>query len=283
MQSSLKSLNPFVSFKYIPLNHINATDGSYLCDGLDCPSTQFDACLTKEYCWFEDTCSPRNQQAVSEYLHCFEGPFANRESPTNASRRPHCMQQAGLDYDRVLSCTADKPKLASILSALNATRAPMYSSLGPSPGMFPHIFIDGAHLFNNSWASLTRLLCARLPAQQLPDACTDRVIEEQFRVHNLSAQAINSDKQHFLTAVQLAADLALSKVAFPVHFEYADWPHNADPDPNGAPSYVNAQAITRVQLINVQAVEQSVVAVKVKFEVLGAFEAYLLKRVLGAV
>lgn len=193
------------------------------------------------------------------------------------------MQQAGLDYDRVLSCTANETQLAAALSALNSTRAPMYNKLGPSPGLFPHIFVDGEHLFNNSWAALTRLLCAKLQAAstrsspQLQVACTDRTVDAHLQVPNVSATAISSNTEQFLQAVQLATDLALSKEAFPVNFEYQNWPDNTDPDPNGAPSYVNTQAISRVQLLTVTpiAAAQPEVSVKVRFEVLEAFEADL--------
>jgi len=55
---SRAGLNGYVDFKYLPLNHVNASTGAFLCDGMDCPATRFDSCLVREYCWFQEKDKP---------------------------------------------------------------------------------------------------------------------------------------------------------------------------------------------------------------------------------
>ena len=164
---TLALLSARVTFHYFPLNHIDpAANYSFLCKGMDCPSTQFDSCLVKEYCWPLTSQKPCPRQlAVSRFLACFEGQYANEEAPTNASRREPCMAKAGLDYELVLSCKQNQTALAAAETALNATRAPMYRALGPNPGLFPHIFVDGEHLNHDTWTALTRILCQKIKTQ----------------------------------------------------------------------------------------------------------------------
>lgn len=244
---------------------------------MDCPATEFDSCLVQEYCWFQDKrpCPTKTQLAVSEFLHCFEGPFANKEAPTNASRREPCMQQAGLDYDRVMNCTLDKDRLRRAQHALNNTRAPMYRRLGPSPGYFPHIFVDGKHLYNMTWAAMVKVLCARITegkgTSTGPIACQSRHAELSFRVQGIPRGNIEQKAVALERAVQIAADYSVSKEALPVNYEYPNWPHNEQPDPNGEPSYVNVEAMRTVRLVSATAAGGNGVDIKMSATLLEAF------------
>ena len=157
-----------VDFNYIPLNHVDPGTGSFLCTPeFDCAATAFDSCLTDlvrdPYGTLAARSGAVNQLALSSFLACFEGPFANQEVQTNATRRRPCFDASFGTADAnpwraVTSCAADPSKVGPIMVALNRTRAPMYAKLQPKPGTFPHIFVDGVHQWNNSWTSLLRTI-----------------------------------------------------------------------------------------------------------------------------
>jgi len=151
------------------------------------------------------------------------------------------MKAAGLDYEKVIGCTQNASRLNEAQAALNTTRAPMYSKLGPSPGLFPHIFIDAVPLMNNTWAALTKIICSKIVDAPLPVACGTRKLQLTFRLEGVKASSL--PKASLEKAIHTAADFAVSALALPVRFEYPSWPKNQDPDPNGEPSYINVQAL----------------------------------------
>ena len=156
-----EELNQFVNFKYLPLNHINPNNGSYICDGMACDSVKFESCLVNKYCWYKNpnSCNAINQLNVAHFMKCFEGPYANREATPDPSRRELCMRKSNLDYDLINDCANNYTQVNEIEYELNLTRAPLYKKLGRNPGLFPHIFVNDKHLWNNSWTSLVRILC----------------------------------------------------------------------------------------------------------------------------
>lgn len=236
-----------VNFTYIPLNHIDAATGDFVCSppSMDCESTKFDSCLVHSV---NSKTSPlaSKQQGLSRFLKCFEGPFANREKPTNPSRRRPCFQAAfGSDpalFDSVADCARNPSAVGPIERALNRSRAPMYRRLAPHPGLFPHIFVNGKHQYNNSWTSLFRTLCGSLAARsdEVPSVCATHTMTVAFTVHLQhwwQPPTIRSRQADFLDAALEASNLASSRVLFPDHWNTS----GAAGQPRGEPSYVNAR------------------------------------------
>lgn len=238
---------------------MDAATGSFVCtEAFDCPATRFDSCLVRTSCWFGDAgaCEPSTQLGIARFLQCFEGPFANKEViPDDAMREP-CMKSSGLDYDEVQACVDDSTALKQAQHLLNETRAPMYNQLGPNPGTFPHIFVDGEHLYNSTWAALVRIICKKAIAREqtdhpnfttipnttttttVPDACTPRRRSMVVTFDGVAAGGVRAQSVAFERSVQTAANFAVSETYLPVNFLV--------PQPDGSPSYVNVQAISTV-------------------------------------
>mmetsp|Transcript_48309 Transcript_48309/g.108835 ORF Transcript_48309/g.108835 Transcript_48309/m.108835 type:complete len:329 (-) Transcript_48309:366-1352(-) len=286
----LSALGDSVNFSYFPLNHLTP-NGSFDCSSaeLDCPSTIFDSCLSHAV---SDPTGPllpgttRDRQlALSGYLACFEGPFANREELTNASARHPCFREHfGADpapWNTVSACAADPRLYIPVLEELNATRAPMYARLGKVPGLFPHIFVDGLHQWNNSWTALFRTLCERLPSVSAPDACTSRRVDIGFRLATrgtppLTPDGIARQNETFAAAVLEAVNLAASRILFPTNWETSGAAGQAD----GAPSYVNAQPAWHPQLLMPlpgPPDPDPTLNMTVRIDVIGAFEPAILR------
>jgi hypothetical protein len=244
VSSALQLLSPSspINFTYIPLNHVDALTGKFVCSppSMDCESTKFDSCLVHAVA---NQTSPlaSNQRGLSSFLKCFEGPFANREEPTDPSRRRPCFEQSfgpGL-FESVAACALNPAVVGPIEEALNKTRAPMYSRLTPNPGLFPHIFINGVHQYNNSWTALFRTLCSALE-DDAPRECLAQNMTIAFRVHlqhPWKPPVTRSQMADLLEASLEASNLAASRILFPDH-----WNTTGDAgQPRGEPSYVNAR------------------------------------------
>ena len=180
--------------------------------------------------------------------------------------------KAGLDFKKVTDCTVNAALMQEVQSQLNSTRAPMYAKLGPSPGLFPHIFVDGQHLYNNTWAAINKILCLKLEEKSvspamLPTGCRTEKMKLTFELRGLDASKIKSLQEEIEDAVKTAVDFSVSGQVLPVNFEYPKWPNNEDPDPNGEPSYVNVQALQKVRLERVSGIATSR-GVEVTMEVL---------------
>ena len=213
-------------------------------DGLDCVGTKFDSCMAYENCWFNDTqpCSSTAQLAISQFLQCFEGPYANTDTPANETLIQPCMAAAGLNYEQVMNCVNNDTTVENVMWSLNTTREGMYEKLGPTPGYFPHIFLDGNHLYNNSWASLVRIICDKVgyaPAKCAPKAGVMHVTiyDSPYPVATILEHAYL-----FEQAVQTASDFAVSQETFPINF------NTSSDEPDGAPSYVNVKALLNTSL-----------------------------------
>lgn len=154
------------------------------------------------------------------------------------------MHAAGLDYQQVLQCAHNTSLVAQVQKQLNSTRAAMYNSLGPEPGLFPHIFVNGRHLFNNTWAAMVRLLCEEL--EGVPSACktVTRTLSFTVQIPGVTVPQVQQAAAAVESAVQSAVDFVVSNVSFPLNF-------NTD-ELDGAPSYVNVQAVVHTQLRQVQ-------------------------------
>ena len=243
MNASLDGLGDDVNFTYFPVNHVDPATGKYECeiDGsdLDCESTKYDACLMDEYCYsVRGGCDSRTQRSIANFLACFEGPYANRETTVNASARAPCYAASGLDVERIQTCYEDEGRVARIQTFLNESKAAMMARLGPSPGYFPHMFVDGAPLANRSWTSLTRSLCDAI--EEPPSSfCGDtRGAGLVFRVSRpFGDQLQQAAGPRLDAAVQKGVDVATSAAALPRHFDTDD-----DALPPGDPSYVDVRA-----------------------------------------
>lgn len=153
----------------------------------------------------------------------------------------------------------------------------MYEKLGPHPGTFPHIFVDGVHQWNNSWTALTRTLCGHLsPA---PPACAVRAAGVTFHLAtnwNVSSASIQRRAQPFADAVLEACNLAASRRLFPWHWNTTG---EAGQRP-GAASYVDVCAASSATLASLTPLPMPTpmptVAVVVGFEALAALEPPLL-------
>lgn len=227
-----------MNFTYLPVNHVNATTGDYECeiDGedVDCDSTKYDACTVDIY---GDT--EANRRRISAFLACFEGPFANRETTVNASRRPACFAAAGLDIAPVEACRGDAARVGRLEKALNVSKGAMMAGLGPDPGYFPHIFLDGAPLAGRSWTALTRRVCDALEGAS-PAFCGGVSRRLAFSVDSAAIRAGGA----LDAAVRTAIDVATSRYALPRHFDTDD-----DGLPPGDPSYVDVRAASSASCV----------------------------------
>ena len=223
-------------------------------ESLDCESTAYDGCMTDVHCR-AGGCDAATQRKIARFLACFEGPYANREVNVDASRREPCFRDAGLAFEPVRACYADAPRRAAIAARLNASKAAMMARLGASPGLFPHIFVDGTPLVDRTWTALTRAICGALPAA--PSVC-DSVAAPRL-VFSVAEGQLREGPALDAAAV-LAVNSAASKAAFPVHFATDD-----DALPPGDPSYVDVRAATRASCAVADA------AATCSYEVLGAF------------
>lgn len=196
------------------------------------------------HCWPD--CTGEGARRLAQFLKCYEGPFANTENLTDPTRREPCLQEAGFDdYEDLLACSLNETaggELDRMQRAINATRGPMYAALQPHPGLFPHIFLNGTHQWNNSWTHLLSTLCDD-EFLSAPPACkrSQEMFSFQLRQHGpLTTAAIKAHPWKFQAAVQRAVNYAASQVALPAHFRTAG-------EPDGAPSYVNVKAVRSVE------------------------------------
>ena len=240
-----------------------------------CDSVRFESCLVHEYCWFQSECSASSQRNVAHFLKCFEGPYANREATPDPARRPLCAKEAGIDYEQVSGCAANKTEVGRIEKSLNKTRAPMYKKLHPR-GLFPHIFVNGAHLYNNSWASLVRVLCKEIGPKDEPEVCTSVPLDLTFYLANtgLNKSDINGHVDNFNKAILEATNFVGSKEWLPINFQTSQ--------PDHSPSYVNIFAVDAVQLTSAKSVDQDTVQIDVTIRSLKAFQSVLLGGIAGS-
>ena len=250
------------------MHNVDPATGAFVCEtvengtvySMDCESTRYDGCMVAVNCWAarDDEggggrrgCGQATQLAMAEFLRCFEGPFANTEAPVNASMRVPCFERAGLLFGPVQECYDDAHRVTRIEQRLNASKTAMMASLGPSPGYFPHIFVDGQHQYNDSWCALTRTICDTLliggsaAAAATPRPCASASLVLSFDLTPaLAAEVATAPLAALEAALQLAVDIAVSAAALPTHFDTDD-----DALPPGDPSYVNVRATNRVVVV----------------------------------
>ena len=233
-----------VEFRYIPLNHIDTATGEYNCDpASNCPATVFDSCLVHELCDPEaNMCNATRRLQLANYLACFEGPYANTEVLPPASRTKPCFEkaygtEAPLALSRVADCVANNS--VAVQDVLNKSRASMYAMLGPDPGLFPHIFLDGTHFFNSTWSALLRAICDRnvVVGGAAIAACAEMTATFTLDVVTSSCSTIYRRSASYCSAVTDAANLAASEWAFP-----RGWQTDGVAGQGSDPSYVNEHA-----------------------------------------
>jgi hypothetical protein len=245
------------------VNHVDPETGAFLCTvqgtDLDCASTRFDSCMVKHACW-QGQCEFAVQKRIATFLRCFEGPNANTEVETDPARRLPCFLGTGFaqsDWDSITACAANGTEYAGIAAALNVSKTKMLASLGDKHGLFPHVFVDGQHQWNNSWCGLTRTLCdqaaprgSQLQSQQQPPAAC-RPIDLPFRLllTDPAIDAATAASAAFQGALRKAAEFAVSNASFPKHFD------TDDDALDGAPSYVDSRAVLALTLHNCTADE----------------------------
>lgn len=255
---NMTGMSDRISFSYLPVNHVFPINGSFQCfnDGVSmgCPDTEWDSCLVRTQCW-QGNCSSIAQKREANYLKCYEGPYANQETSPDASRRGSCMKLAGIDSGPVQRCLDNTTLLSETMEYLNTSKTAMYErikaqSSGP-PGLFPHIFLNGKHLFNDSWTSLVRILCdaePQPPAEPLA-GCMPSPFEFAVEINSTASVAFRSaimsesGQSSFLSGLTDALDYATSSLALPHHFLTDD-----DALPPGTPSYVNLKSTTSMSL-----------------------------------
>ena len=256
-----------VNFTYFPVNHVDPATGAFECEDLDCPSTRYDGCMMDGLCYGRaGGCDAATQMKIAKFLACFEGPFANTEREVNASRREPCFLEAGLDFAPVRACYEDAERADAIAARLNASKAAMMARLGPDPGYFPHIFVDGEALVNRTWCALTRSLCRAIgPAAWPPSICAAVERTLVFSVAGAFSGALQKAAGTQLdAAVARAVDVAVSEAKFPTNF----YKNDDDALPAGDPSYVDVHAASSATCT----VSSSGTAT-CRYEVLGAFAA----------
>jgi hypothetical protein len=241
-----------------------------------CDSVRFESCLVKKYCWYQNdaqSCTSTNQLAVSKFMKCFEGPYANREATPDPSRRKICMEEAKLDYEMINNCASNKTEVDEIEYQLNLTRAPMYKMLGPTPGLFPHIFVNHQHLWNNSWAALVRKLCNEFITKSIvnelvvPKICHSNSVNISFSFVNINPLEVNktlimNHLQKFENAIVEATNFLTSKTWLPINFGTSQ--------PDGSPSYVNIKAASSATVIAITD-DGNNIDIQFEIEILNAF------------
>lgn len=247
-----------ITFTYMPLNHIDPVNYTYTCSTPenDCESTRFDSCLVHQFCW--PNCRGAAAKALTSFLQCYEGPFANTETLTDPKRRLPCFAQAGYttsDYNHVMTCATTPTQYLPIEAIINVSRAPMYEAIQPNPGYFPHIFLNGHHQFNDSWTFMYRTLCDELKVRDPTTTICPMQNNVNFTFDvsgvNVSIDQIQTNKVAFQTAINLGINLGTSEVAFPIHWKTATLP--SDP-----PSYVNVLASASAVFVNAKEARNAV-------------------------
>ncbi|KAH8064058.1 hypothetical protein JL721_8460 [Aureococcus anophagefferens] len=170
---------------------------------------------------------------IARFLACFEGPYANREVNVNASRREPCFREAGLDF----------------------APAAMMARLGASPGLFPHIFVDGKPLVDRTWTALTRAICGALPAAP-PSVC------DSVAAPRLVFAVAEGSCARARPSTRGRARRGIRRVEGGVSGALRDGRRRAAA---GRPSYVDVRAATRASCAVADA------AATCSYEVLGAF------------
>ena len=105
------------------------------------------------------------------------------------------------------------------------------------PGYFPHIFINGAHQWNNSWTALLSNLCDDAQFAGAPACQTLAPVAFMFEVLLTGNKSvIRAHAAAFSASVALGVNYAASQIALPAGFRTKG-------EPDNAPSYVNIHAV----------------------------------------
>jgi hypothetical protein len=235
---TLNDLGSVINFSYYPVPHLSDT-GDIICQvedqgevfKFDCEGREFEQCLVAANCATSGDCSHDVQQKLASFLECFEGPYANTEGYANTSLRVPCMDKAELEIQPVEDCLNDTAKVTALSAQMKALKEVMTPKLGPNPGTYPHIFIDGKHQSNYSWVALTRILCDSLGVSQ--PACQPTGMSLSFDVAPAVLKRL-ANVANLSAPIASAVDTATSAAALPIGFDEAD------------PKYVNVRAVTSV-------------------------------------
>lgn len=258
---TLRDLGPLINFSYYPVPHLDDSD-QIICQvedqgevvHFDCDGREFEQCLIDTNCQSAGDCSYGMQKKLATFLECFEGPFANTEGYFNATMRAPCMEKAGLDIAPVNSCLNDTARVAALSDEMKALKQAMMPKLGPNPGTYPHIFIDGQHQWNYSWVALTRIICD--PVDSVEAACAPASLSLSFSISEEARQGLQGIS-NLSAPIAAALDTAISAAALPIGFDEAD------------PKYVNVRALT-----DIGDAELDDSGITVTFDVLAAFSEF---------
>lgn len=234
-----------MNFSYYPVPHLNSSN-DIICEidndgeiyAFDCEGRVREQCIMSETCWdVPSGCGQDSQLQVANFLKCWEGPDANQEANSDLDLLPGCLAEAGLSsIEKVDQCVSDTQRVEELSARMKEAKLPMMAGLGPDPGVFPHIFVNGVHQGNYSFVALTRTLCDALLALDSSftnDACVVDKYELTF-TYNTSGEfypTACASGANWSTAAQDAADIAISAVSLPIGFDLAD------------PKYVNVKAV----------------------------------------
>lgn len=256
-----------VNFSFYPVPHLNSSN-DIICeindDGeiykFDCEGRVYEQCIMAEACWdVPGGCGQATQLSIANFLKCWEGPDANQEASGDFDELPGCLQEAGLSSPE--QCVSDAPRVANLSEKMRLAKIPMMASLGPDPGSFPHIFVNGEHQGNYSFVALTRTLCETLSQLGIvtDEPCTWEQHALTFDIQGNLSVSIIANKTWWNGAVQDAADVATSAEALPIGFDLAD------------PKYVNVRATKGAEVS--YSLSQGKTSFRVSVQVLHAFAA----------
>lgn len=235
-----------MNFSYYPVPHLNSSN-DIICeinDGgevykFDCEGRIQEQCIMSDACWdVPGGCDQASQLRVANFLKCWEGPDANTEASSDMDLLPSCLEGAGLSSPE--QCVSDPQRVEMLSERMRNTKIPMMARLGPDPGSYPHIFVNGEEQGNYSFVALTRTLCAAFPDLDIaPKVCHWDTYYLDFDIQGDNIDiyiSIEAFGTWWGAAVQGAANVAVSANALPINFDSAD------------PKYVNVRALNNTQI-----------------------------------
>lgn len=178
-------MNDIVQFTFYPVGGFTnpginksvtcpTTSGNDLPD-VDCEGDKYEACLMNVSSCVDETCPPKTQLGLSQFLDCFEGQDGSKPSAADA-----CAQQAGFSVPQIHSCYDNAATKAAVWKSLQSRT----SAKRPTLTCFPWVEVDGKVLTDNCFGPiaktwpLLKALCDQSKAAgiQPPAACASLIV-----------------------------------------------------------------------------------------------------------
>ena len=237
----------------------------------DCAGAKWEACVVSETCGTPSSsvsssasasCDQRSQRNLVAFFKCFEGGFANLDSPTKFAAARPCAKRAGLDVDSIASCYSS---IENATTVNNPVQQPFWEAAQSIIALgFPYVKINN-NLESANWPDLLSIVCnlqaaaadkavvgaagwetdAALPRGCEVDGSSGRRLVVELRGPGVSINTFNAAV--FAVAMMQATNFIISDMTFPVRFtDRAGKP--------GTPSYIEMNVTRTVDVHSITAI-----------------------------